>query len=390
MVIALGCGGDIPAVVGSAEPEDPTTPFQKRASHYGGEQDPVLLEPAEEFIWSNLPSDVSSCTLDPRLVLAARKHSRDILASGIGAGGDIDHLRFSLEYLGGFDYALAPFVPKMGKDIEKELQRHVMDHQGEWTHCGLGLASVKDRTIAVWIGVRRGIDIDPVPVTPSMGQVLAVRGRVAVDGMRISSSFLGLPDGTVRKLDTARIPGSNDFEVRISFDRPGRHELELQTENGCGPETTVLLPLYVDVDPDVRPIIVLTESKAGDRHSPEEILAQMINSARSKANLPALVIDQRLEAVARSHTMDMVALGYFGHQSPDVTLLEDRLSNRGLAPSSSAENVARSHDITRAHRNLMRSPSHRLNTMSREFTHMGVAVEQDDDSVVVTVVFARW
>ncbi len=390
MVIALGCGGDIPTVRGSPEPDDSPTSFRQRSSHYGGRHDPVRLEPAEEAIWSNLKPRVLSCTLDPRLVLAARKHARDILASGIGLGGDIDHLRFSLEYLGGFDYALAPFVPEMGKDVEKALERHVMDHPSEWTHCGLGLASVKDRTIAVWIGVRRGIDIDPVPVTPSMGHVLTVRGRVVVDGMRISSSFLGLPNGSVRKLDTARIPGSDDFEVRISFDRPGRHELELQTENGCGPETAVLLPLYVDVDPDLRPIIVLTGSMEGDPRPPEEILAQMINSARTKADLPALVIDRRLESVARSHTKDMVALGYFGHRSLDGTLLLDRLSTRGLAPSSSAENVARSHDVVRAHRNLMRSPSHRMNTMSREFTHMGLAVEQDDDSVVVTVVFARW
>lgn len=390
MLIALGCGGEIPTVRGSPEPDDSPTSFQQRSSHYSGRHDSVSLEPAEEAIWNNLKSRLLSCTLDPRLILAARKHARDLLAGEIGPGEDIDHLRFYLEYLGGFDYALAPFVLEMGKGGEKALERHVIDHPSEWTHCGLGLASVKDRTIAVWIGVRRGIDIDPVPVTPSIGLVLTVRGRVVVDGMRISSSFLGLPDGSVRKLDTIRIPGSNDFEVRIYFDRPGRHELELQTESGCGPETAVLLPLYVDVDPDLRPIIVLTGSMADDPRPPAEILAKMINSARIKANLPPLVIDQRLEALARSHTKDMVALSYFGHQSPSGTLLEDRLSSRGLAPSSSAENVARSHDVTRAHHNLMRSPSHRLNTMSREFTHMGLAVEQDDDSVVVTVVFARW
>ncbi len=390
MVMVLGCGGDIPTVRESPKPDDSPTPFRQRSTHYGGRYDPVRLEPAEEAIWNNLPSDALSCTLDPRLVSAARKHARDLLTSGLGSGEDIDHLRFSLEYLGGFDYALAPFVLEMGKGDEKALERHVIDHQGDWTHCGLGLASAEDRTIAVWIGVRRGIDIDPVPVTPSIGHALTVRGRVVIDGMRISSSFLGLPDGSVRKLDTAQIPGSDDFEVRISFDRPGRHELELQIEDGCGPETAVLLPLYVDVNPDLRPIIVPSGAMAGDLRPPEEILAQMINSARKKANLPVLVIDQRLESIARSHTKDMVALGYFGHRSPDGTRLEDRLSARGLTPSSSAENVARSHDVVRAHRNLMRSPSHRLNTMSREFTHMGIAVEQDGDSVVVTEVFASW
>ena len=390
MIMALGCGGELPTVRESPAPDDSPTPFQTRASHYGGKQDPVRLEPAEETIWSNLSPRVSSCTLDPRLVSVARKHARDLLASGLGPGGDIDHLRFSLEYLGGFDYALAPFVIDMSNGGEKALERHVISHPNDWTHCGLGLASVKDRTIAVWIGVRRAIDIDPVPVTPLIGHVLTVRGRVVVDDMRVSSSFLGLPDGSVRRLATTQIPGSDDFEVRVSFDRPGRHELELQTENDCGPETAVLLPLYVDVNPDLRPIIVPSGAMASDLRPPEEILAQMINSARKKANLPALVIDSRLESVARSHNKDMVALSYFGHRSPDGTALEDRLSTRGLAPSSSAENVARSHDVVIAHRNLMRSPSHRLNTMSREFTHMGLAVEQDDDSVVVTVVFARW
>ncbi len=390
MIMALGCGGELPTVRESPALDESPTPFQQRSSHYGGRPDPVPLEPAEEAIWSNLESRMLSCTLDPRLVSAARKHARDLLASGLGPGEDIDHLRFSLEFLGGFDYALAPFVLEMGKGGEEALERHVIDHQGDWTHCGLGLASVRDRTIAVWIGVRRGIDIDPVPVSPLIGRVLAVRGRVVVDGMRVSSSFLGLPDGSVRRLATTQIPGSDDFEVRVSFDRPGRHELELQIENDCGPETAVLLPLYVGGDPDLRPIIVPSGAMAGDLRPPEEILAQMINSARTKANLPALIIDRRLESVARSHTKDMMALGYFGHRSPDGTLLEDRLSTRGLAPSSSAENVARSHDVIRAHRNLMRSPSHRLNTMSREFTHMGIAVEQDGDSVVVTEVFARW
>jgi uncharacterized protein YkwD len=161
-------------------------------------------------------------------------------------------------------------------------------------------------------------------------------------------------------------------------------------DTGRGPETTVLLPLYVGVEPEPGPVITLDAPAGADERQGIDVLTEAIDRARRGAGLAPLERDPRLDRIASLHSQDMVDRGYFGHRSPEGEVLADRLARAGLSPTNSAENVARSRSVARVHRNLMESPSHRLNIVDRQFTHVGIGVVRDGEDVVVTEIFARW
>ena len=91
------------------------------------------------------------------------------------------------------------------------------------------------------------------------------------------------------------------------------------------------------------------------------LLFDYLAAARKRAGLRPISRDTRLDRVARAHSREMAERGFFGHVSPYRGALAKRLARGGLSPLRCAENVARSVTPLRIHRNLMQSPSHRLN-----------------------------
>lgn len=121
---------------------------------------------------------------------------------------------------------------------------------------------------------------------------------------------------------------------------------------------------------------------------PAQILWGYLAASRKRSHLPMLKRDDRLDGIARKHSEEMVAKGYFGHVSPYSGELANRLKRSGLAPRRFAENVARSGSLLRIHRNLMASPSHRVNAMDPGFTCVGIGVAVDGNELIATQIFA--
>ena len=94
--------------------------------------------------------------------------------------------------------------------------------------------------------------------------------------------------------------------------------------------------------------------------------------------------------MARDHSEEMARHGFFGHVSPYRGALARRLARDGLSPVRSAENVARSRSLLRIHRNLLRSPSHRVNALGSDFTHVGIGVARDGDDFIATEIFGAF
>ena len=85
-----------------------------------------------------------------------------------------------------------------------------------------------------------------------------------------------------------------------------------------------------------------------------------------------MTVDQRLVAVARAHSREMLALGYFEHVSPVGGAPEVRLKTAGIYANRSGENIAYAPSVTDAHAGLMSSDSHRRNILDPLFTRVGI------------------
>jgi uncharacterized protein YkwD len=123
----------------------------------------------------------------------------------------------------------------------------------------------------------------------------------------------------------------------------------------------------------------------------EQTIWKLLNADRAHAGLPQLAWDAQLAAVARAHSSDMQAHGFFGHISPTTGSAADRAKRASVDAMLILENVARAFTPGEAERGLMNSPGHRANILHREATRVGVGVVYDTASreILVTQLFSR-
>ncbi|MBW2279075.1 MAG: CAP domain-containing protein, partial [Deltaproteobacteria bacterium] len=347
-VASAACAPATKAGAATAETRSAPVARGERAGYYGGPAQEANLTEAEQTLWSAVvgTNPTCRCAKDPRLILTARRHAADLASSGRPPNdSDLEHLRFALRAVGGTDYALQPLVIPTDERGRSSLAAFVLAHGDRWTHCGLGLSGVEDNRVAVWIGVERSIELGPLPLRPPVGVELEVVGRTLTGRPVPIEPFLGLPDGTVRRLNPRNgwsgVSGGR-FSIKLPLEAEGRYDFELMVDTGRGPETTVLLPLYVGVEPEPGPVIALDAPPGATDRSAIESLSELIDRDRKRVGLAPLERDPRLDRIAASHSNDMVARSFFGHRSPDGEVLADRLQQMGLRPANSAENIARS------------------------------------------------
>lgn len=101
----------------------------------------------------------------------------------------------------------------------------------------------------------------------------------------------------------------------------------------------------------------------------------LLNIARSRANLPLLTWDESVAAVARAHSLDMVQNNYFNHVSPKTGSPFDRLKRAGISFGYAGENIAYGQlDGIEVHMGWMNSAGHRQNLLNPHFKQLGVGV----------------
>lgn len=105
------------------------------------------------------------------------------------------------------------------------------------------------------------------------------------------------------------------------------------------------------------------------------VKAQMlagVNRLRAEAGVPPLVEDPRLDAAAQEHAEDMLARGYYDHQSPEGRQVGDRVRAEGYSWRVVAENLAAGHvSVDSALDAWMQSSGHRANLLRPNFTDFG-------------------
>ncbi len=106
----------------------------------------------------------------------------------------------------------------------------------------------------------------------------------------------------------------------------------------------------------------------------EAQMLELVNQERAKAGLAPLAHDPALVEVARSHSVDMFARGYFAHESPEGESPFDRFNRAGITYRTAGENLALAPTLSLAHTGLMNSPGHRANILSPEFGRVGIGI----------------
>lgn len=130
------------------------------------------------------------------------------------------------------------------------------------------------------------------------------------------------------------------------------------------------------VDPDSRKSIALRAPVARTvvRSDLEDTMLELVNGERSKRGLHLLKPDPVLAELARAHSRDMYARGYFSHVTPDGRDLADRMRTARLGYLAAGENLALAPTLIAAHQGLMHSPGHRANILRPQFGRVGIGV----------------
>jgi uncharacterized protein YkwD len=126
----------------------------------------------------------------------------------------------------------------------------------------------------------------------------------------------------------------------------------------------------IELEPAARP-------PAGTDAGVREAVAA-INDHRRSIGCRPLAWDEELAAVARRHSEDMAARGFYGHRTPEGAGPVERLAAAGIPWRATAENIARTEFGAEQVVYLwLQSESHRTNIENCRFDRHGLALVRD-------------
>ena len=132
--------------------------------------------------------------------------------------------------------------------------------------------------------------------------------------------------------------------------------------------------LTIRPDSDERVTLPFKVDHSRPRPDLEKQMLDLVNQERQAAGLNPLAPDPELTEVARRHSADMFARGYFAHDTPEGKSPFDRMHDAGVRFLTAGENLALGPTIPVAHTGLMNSPGHRANLLRPQFGRVGIGV----------------
>lgn len=106
----------------------------------------------------------------------------------------------------------------------------------------------------------------------------------------------------------------------------------------------------------------------------EAEMLRMVNQERLKNGLKALTLDTAMTKVARLHSKDMFARGYFSHYTPEKVSPYDRMEQAKITYIRAGENISLGPTLILSHNGLMNSPGHRANILKPNFGRLGIGI----------------
>jgi len=235
-----------------------------------------------------------------------------------------------------------------------------VDRSGDMIHIALGLQETR------------------VKILKTIPRRLAPGGHAPIEARivgRLTSPMVAItaPDGTVREQTPPPKDGVIRAELQCAAD--GRYQVEIVAVGPTGAAVLANFPVFCGVTPAAE-----APRGAGVRNAsvtPDEAekqLLALINRDRKLAGVPPLIADDKLTAVARAHSHDMVDHDFVGHVSPRTGTALDRVHRVGLTPTFVSENVGRGYSADEAEQGFMSSPGHRANIVDPRPRRVGVGI----------------
>lgn len=130
------------------------------------------------------------------------------------------------------------------------------------------------------------------------------------------------------------------------------------------------------VEPDAKKSIKLdfTLNNPKVREDLEAQMLVLVNDERRKEGLPPLKADLEMRKVARLHSADMFAKGYFSHINKEGESPAKRARDENAGFLTAGENLALAPTLILAHRGLMNSPGHKANILHPAFGRLGIGI----------------
>lgn len=132
--------------------------------------------------------------------------------------------------------------------------------------------------------------------------------------------------------------------------------------------------LTIRPDSDERVELPFKVATTRPRPDLEKQMLDLVNQERVANGLRPLVADPELTEVARRHSADMFARGYFAHDTPEGLSPFDRMREADVQFLTAGENLALAPTVSVAHTGLMNSPGHRANILRPQFGRVGIGI----------------
>lgn len=100
----------------------------------------------------------------------------------------------------------------------------------------------------------------------------------------------------------------------------------------------------------------------------------LVNQERTSRGLSVLKVNDKARVVARAHSQDMFARGYFSHITPEGVDPFKRMKAGNVNFLAAGENLALAPNLTLAHNGLMNSPPHRANILDPSYSTVGIGI----------------
>jgi uncharacterized protein YkwD len=106
----------------------------------------------------------------------------------------------------------------------------------------------------------------------------------------------------------------------------------------------------------------------------EAKMLELVNKERTKRGLQPVKADAEMTKVARSHSKDMFARGYFSHYTPEGKDPFDRMKAANVKFIAAGENLALGQTLAICHQGLMNSPGHKANILRPNYGRLGIGI----------------
>lgn len=212
-----------------------------------------------------------------------------------------------------------------------------------------------------------------------------------------------IPTKIVQKEDPIKIQNTR---LVVATSTPKEAATVILSQEETVPEISEVTPKVIKPTietPKVKPeTLVSAFPKPSIEKNYAETLVSLIeektNAFREDHNLPSLRYERELEKNAQKYSTLMLSKNFFSHVDKDGCDLTCRFNANGYQAQTWGENLAMYEFSTRPSaeevasyfmKEWQKSAGHRENLLSSAFTHQGIGVAVDGDSIYVTVDFSK-